>query len=536
MDFLNRTFGQWYDAIRAMSPAARWVSAALLGVVVVSLALLAGYRSSGAEVYLMNGQVFRPNDLPGMEAAFAKAGLAGYQFEGTRIKVPRAQQNAYIAALAENNALPENYHEIMDRAFKNLRPWSSKTEQEQLLKDAKRRQLEAIIRDMKGVAVAYVLFDAEKAPGLRQETLRTASVNVTMAPGERLSAAQLAAIRSLVSKAFVNLPPDSVAVTDLANVGAEPAGPEAIGPDDPYIARKQYYERQWRENILRALSYVPGVNVVANVELDRQQRRRTETIKPEGPASPSVPAPKPATPEPQRVNTAVALVNMAMSLDELAARQTKANEPSLLASGGNTRETIEGVGLTPTRVTVAVSVPNGYFLKVWHERHLVGPTHSVSPDAASLDQIRLEELKKIKEHVAKLLPAAEGISDPTELVQVTSFQDFAPAPIAPPTSQDRLLEWLAQHWQTVGLFGIALVGMVLLRSTVRPASRPAVVDEAVGKKLDLTEETAESAAMPIRRVDAPVGSFRDRLSQLVQEDPDAAAGVLRSWIGTASGK
>ncbi len=100
MDFINKAWDQLRDVFSSMTPGARITSALLLAVVVISLGYLFMHGGSGPDSYLMNGEYFTPADLPAMEAAFAAKGLNDYRVEGTRIRVSRAQQAKYIAALA----------------------------------------------------------------------------------------------------------------------------------------------------------------------------------------------------------------------------------------------------------------------------------------------------------------------------------------------------------------------------------------------------------------------------------------------------
>ena len=100
MDFLNRAQAQVSDLFRSMTPGARITAALLLAVVLISLAYLFTYQVSGSEAYLMGGESFPPSHLGAMEAAFDKAGLSSYEFEGNKIRVPRGQQSRYMGALA----------------------------------------------------------------------------------------------------------------------------------------------------------------------------------------------------------------------------------------------------------------------------------------------------------------------------------------------------------------------------------------------------------------------------------------------------
>jgi flagellar M-ring protein FliF len=215
----------------------------------------------------------------------------------------------------------------------------------------------------------------------------------------------------------------------------------------------------------------------------------------------------------------------------------------------STRETVsltsgeevekETLGLTPKRVTVSVGIPSTYFEKVWHERN---PSEEGSepkkPDQAALDAIRQEESAKIQKHVAALLPPVEGLSDLTELVTVTTFQDIRAPKLPEPPVTEHALGWLAQYWPTLGMIGLALFSLVMLRSMVRsaPPATPTTSFPVLYAKesAEPEEEPAHTAAQKrLRRFQGSGVSLRDELSELVHEDPDVAANILKSWIGHA---
>ena len=91
--------------------------------------------------------------------------------------------------------------------------------------------------------------------------------------------------------------------------------------------------------------------------------------------------------------------------------------------------------MTPISARVSVGVPASYLKKVWHERHPEAAGQAAAtPDAAALDQIRVEESAKIRRHVAQLLPPTQAPTDPTEQVRVTMFEDLPAAEPPPPGS------------------------------------------------------------------------------------------------------
>jgi flagellar M-ring protein FliF len=119
--------------------------------------------------------------------------------------------------------------------------------------------------------------------------------------------------------------------------------------------------------------------------------------------------------------------------------------------------------------------------------------------------------------------------------------------VAEPGVADHALAWLGDHWSTLGTGLLGLVSLVMLRSMVRAI--PAA--ESLPTPLAIDEETPEAAAPGAAGEAKPSGgkaafasrlkrrekggpSLREELVEIVREDPDAAANVLRSWINSGS--
>jgi flagellar M-ring protein FliF len=236
--------------------------------------------------------------------------------------------------------------------------------------------------------------------------------------------------------------------------------------------------------------------------------------------------------------------------------QTNSNQPTSLAAGtrkgshdeeesqvdarnltGTQQAETDTVGLTPELVRVTIGIPDSYFEKVWRERN---PTpagqEAKPPDQATLEPVRSQESAKIQKHVAGLLPQAKGVNDLSKLVTVTSFQDIKQADIPLPGIGHNVVVWLAEYWSTLALIGLAAVSLVVLRSMVRAAGAPegAAVHARVAAEPEPGEqESAEAvAARRLRRFSGSGPTLRDEVSEMVREDPDAAANILRSWIGS----
>jgi flagellar M-ring protein FliF len=194
------------------------------------------------------------------------------------------------------------------------------------------------------------------------------------------------------------------------------------------------------------------------------------------------------------------------------------------------------VGLTPKLVKASIGVQTSYFKQLWQKQNPPQEGQEPQqPDQAALDKIAQDEMDKIKGHVASLLPPVDPAA-PTDLVTVTAFEDIPSPPIPSPGMGENALAWLGQYWSTLGLFGLALGSLVMLRSMIRSNPVGPAGSFAAAAKIKPKPGEGEPEPEPdvprLQRFKGSGQSVRDELAELVQEDPDAAANILRNWIAT----
>lgn len=550
MDFLNQSLTQLRDLFLSMTPAARITAALLLAVVVVSLGYLFTHEIAGPELYLLSGESFSIGELQNMEEAFGQESLDSYEIVGARIRVPRSQRNEYMAALAKHEALPEDFGDILDQALAKGSSFMSPSDREAYLKNAKEVQLSRIIGSLKEVEAATVMYDMETKPGLKREKVYSASVVVKPVGAQPLDAALASSIRLLVVGSIAGLKPRDVAVTDR-NTGQTTFGESgdfSNPTSDPLIARKRYYEQWYTDKILSALRGIPGLTVTPHVELNNEQKHEEEQVKHDAKTvtvqteESTFTKTVDSTPPAGRVGV-VAQGNTARSLTSAAANNSSENEEQSDSSQRSLPSSVvtktEKAGFAEKRVTVAVTVPTSYFEKLWRTQN---PTQEgeepKQPEPTDLEPIRTKTFGDIKQVVAAIIYKPADVTDPTELVTVAEFPDIAPPPIPKPGLTQNALTWLTKYWSTVGLIGLALFSLLMLRSMIRAVpggeverrvSAPAPA-ETGGED----ESPQEASERKLQRFTGSGASIRDELSELVGEDPETAANILRNWIGTAT--
>ena len=204
------------------------------------------------------------------------------------------------------------------------------------------------------------------------------------------------------------------------------------------------------------------------------------------------------------------------------------------------------VGMTPVWMAATVIVPHSYLVNVWkQENPIAAGEEAKTPAEKDLLPIEQKVVARIQENVANLLPPEmTNVADKSSLVTVTVSRDIKPDPLPEPSMASGVVAWLSENWGTVGLIVLAFASLGMLRSMIRttsvepqsrPQSQPSLTMETAGV---LGGESGESETSKAQRRLANFAkggaSLRDELSDLVKEDPDAAANILRTWIGTPS--
>ncbi len=562
MDFINKAFAQLTDLFRSMTVGARITTALLLVVVVVSLAYLFRYHAAGPGLYLLGGRSFSSEEQQAMEGAFGKAGLKGWTIEGGgRVRIPRGQEDKFLAALSEHDALPEVPDGAIDRALEKGGPFTDPQQRQEMFKQAHVKKVSSIIRAMPGIQNAWVMYDAEKRRfGLGQESLATASVSVVPSGSEPLSGTTIASIRRIVLFGFAELRrrPENVVVIDIKHQRSYEGDQEgsASGQDPAILEAQRSHEESWKRKILReALPPIEGLLVSVSVELNNERLRRERQSGPSGrPVALSVQ-------EKSQTKTVEGTAPGGRSgavANQPGAVTPVSNKPSKQEEEETTRQETSTVGTQyvdsekgpyPVKqVKAVVSIPSSYFQKVWQKRNPAPAGEQPrTPASTDLDPIRQEVIGRFEKAVVGLLTTPEvapGTTNPeaNKLVTVTEFDDFPPAEIPEPGMQEQALGWLAQNWSTLGLVLLALVSLAMVRSMVRavPAAPPAaaagltLVTGEPGREGEPQGTEESSAQRRLKRLSGTGKTLRDELSELVAENPEAAANVLRTWIGSNS--
>ncbi|MBC8354135.1 MAG: hypothetical protein H8E66_19255 [Planctomycetes bacterium] len=562
MDFLNNAYGQVSDLFKSMTPAARMTTGLLVVAIGISLLFLFRQQNESADELLFGGETLTNEEIANMSAALAQAGLNGWDTDGNRLRVPRGKRHTYIAALVENNALPQSSGSAWEKMFSEHSPFENRQMGELRSRYARQKDLAFAIRKFPGIDAAEVriqeIMNNEVFP---PRSIRRAAVSVKAQGNAILNANQIRMIREMVANGG-GIDRSEVVVADT-NAGRIHNGPpkdgDLSGDQNAYADTQRRYEQEFKNKIVEQLSHYPNAKISVYVELEQTLEDRLTQIKYDEKPTPlktrttssdersvtSSPSGRPGA-EPNGVgNKSVSVGNS----PETESTLTESVEEAENAAGISEQFTSKP-GLVPNLVTVSVSIPKSYFKEVWRQQNpVLEGEEPTEPSAAELQAIETQEFATVQDAVTPLIPKAPPGEDSFPRVKVTSYTSLPmPAPSAPSLAANAGA-WFASNWQTIAMLGVALFGVVFLRGMVQSANDSALAaveakNESARRMAELNQgdsdngdgddDESTSFGNSLRgRFDSSGRSLRDELTELVREDPDAAATVLQNWITEA---
>ena len=563
MDFLNKSFAQISELFRGLSVGARIASLLLLTTVVVSLVYLIAFHSANPDEFVLNARPVTPDELKKIENAFSQAGLTNWKVEGSRVGVPRGRKHEYIAAMADGDALPRDFFTYIDQALDKSSFWRSDRHRADDIKFARQKDLSLVLRRMDGIDNATVQYDSMVTGGFKKHTEVTAAVTIWPTPGVEFDPQRVESVRKLVANSIAGLQSDKVTVIDMetGQIRFDGSGDMAGASRNVYQLAKQEFERHYGRTLRDALAYVDGARVNLNVELDPNLRLDSKTHRldktgsvpiqmsermTEQTSSTSEPGGRPGVAKQGGISNTQQEVSRTekqtevRTIEESSESTTKPSETVITKSE---------VGLRPNRVSVAVSVPTSYYDKVWAAQNPPEEGDQLkAPTPNEMDRLISEVDTVIRNTVAGLLPPKPAGDDSWDPVTVTKFQSLPTEPPPGISTVVLVMDWLNDNWATLGMILVGAFSLIMLRSMVKsmptpalstplnPASAPSTASSnlSVGVPDESAEEQdLEDELRLLKRKPMSGPNLREELADMVRENPDAAASVISSWIGSA---
>ena len=571
MNYLNQIGKQLGDLFNSMTPAARIVTALLSVAIAVSLFFLFKLQSTSSESYLFGGTEFFQSDVSAMTVAFGKAGLNDYEIVGNRVRVPRTKRDQYLKALAEHEAIPETVQGMYDVA-KDMSPFTPQSTKDQMVKDEKKKTIVRMVQQLAYVQSAMMDYEIVEGEGPFSPKERTAVVTVTPTGSHELEPHEQRTIFNIVANVIGAKDKSRITVVDTST-NEHYNGPregEFDIQNDPYTNARNERTREFETKIREALIAYKGARVNVHVEVDPTMSTTTTSKSLE---STGVPIKSDIEQENTRelmsrtagtpgAQSNVPGINGSATVRTEPVETTKemSRESNESIVGGQIAQT-KTAGFPVKSVSVAVGIPESFVRKLWHkENPLAEGEDFVEPEIDQLNKFFDTQKVKIEEKISALIPTRPKGEDSYSGIVVMMDPDFPVDPVPEPAMTDYAFTWLSGNWQAIALFFFGGFAIVALRGMVKSTTAPPkkVEEEVDEETLRLEEEARREAEEQARLrlikkldVDPNEGSkdeeenelmkrfgaggrpVREQLTELVVQNPEAAATILRAWIGEA---
>jgi len=572
--FIKHNYAKLRDLYLSMTLGNRIVSALLFATLLISLGYLivGGIKPPDPRtktVMMYDGYMFSTSEKGAAEYAFSRARLTDHNWIGNQLQVPTHQRPDYARILAEAD-VPESSGKARQTAAQNLSAWQSARMMNTQMIAAKERDTVDAIKKIPGIFNVTILThqrpEWERNVWARRQVM-SVSVIVEAVETKPLRLETISTIGNLVANAFGITNRKEISITDSKNSRSyDGLGVEVNSAQGEYLQNQLRHQEEWDNRIHLHMGNIPGLKVATSVTLSQYRTRNSFEIE-HGRPTPLVTHEldyhfkkegwdrffRPG----QTAQWSRPLIDPTgnVSPKDLIDEKKRETETSHALQGTETKNDL--LPYIPLRVSTSIRVPREHILKIWRERNrqLGGdPETQPTPEELLAEEERFTI--NTKQSIGALLVEyrASNREDPMNLVIVT-FEDIIREIQPELTAWQEFLLFMQHHWQSIGLMSLVFCGLVVLWIiSKQPKPEPIVIYEGLETPLEAIDAriaerrrleaeaaaaitaAAEETGPEFENTLGELGSLRslkDEIAELIAKNPEAAAAVIRQWVGNA---
>ncbi|MDR0327559.1 MAG: hypothetical protein LBI05_04605, partial [Planctomycetaceae bacterium] len=503
-----------------------------------------------------------------------KAGLTGHQWIGGRLEVPISKHNDYVIALKESNVVAPTGRERLNAA-KNLTAWDSSKIMDKRMIAAAEVDCAEQIKRIRGIADASV--HSNKRPAWERNVwvrtqITSVGVFVEAIDNKPLPPETIATIGQVIKPAFGITDMKEVSIVDEKHgLSYDGTGEEQGTAQSVYLRHQTRYQDDLNNRIRLLLPAVAGLKVDTMVKLSTHRDMKAFEVEHKKPTALTVHELdyhlkkegydrffRPG----QIAQWSAPLIDPTGNISPKDFVDEKKREAEVTNALPGTEKNWEELPFIPLQISATIRIPRDYLLTLWREQNRVfGGDPDVKPDPdelkSELSRIQAELTLDTKKSIGKLLEPyrASNKIDPLELVEVVYYDLPRPEEVIL-TAWEKFLLFMKENWKNLSLMSLVFSGMFVLYLISKPPKDPNVViyegletpleaiDARIAEKRRLEEEARRLAEEEAARVAqeefenslgelGSLRSLRDEIAELIAKNPEAAAAVIRQWIGNA---
>ncbi len=555
MDRLRRLISDINTQLGVLTVSQRLAIGLCAALAVVSLLWLMQWSSKPEMVPLVAND-FTLDEMAIAEEALRTNGIPYDVIGATRIYVRQTDKRNAVRLVHEADALPDGSLFDMEAVVNESNPFESPEARSFRQDYARANELAKIMATSPAVRQARVMINPVTRRRLGGTSdVPTASVTVTLAPGNTMTQSMVEGFAKLVAGAVAGLKPHNVYITDAKTMQSYslPHPDDATGFDVLTMVKRR--EEHYRSKILTALADIPAVRVAVTVDLD-MSKRVTQNVKHDSPepkqemedATEQSAAPRPTEPGVQ-ANLGQALTAGGSGTSNTSEKRTTDYwEPKLSRT-----ETIEQLPFATKNITAAIGIPRSFVLSVFRAQ-LQDATADPKDDDPAFMEFKDMQVGRVRSSVERIV-MAKNAGD----VQVDVYPDLewtadgsgwsrSPGDIMhAEQAADGLstMTLVRTYGPQAGLAVLAVMSLLMLTRVVRKsgddaAARRSYLSEGDQPEISLAVESeavgqAEASASSLagRELDPDTLRFQElgkEVSKMVEEDPEGTAELIRRWV------
>ena len=571
--FIKQNYAKLKDLYLSMTFGNRVVAALLMTTLLLSLGYLIvgsikAVDPSSKTTKLLDGYRFNSIEKGAAEIAFANAGLNGHTWLFDQLQVSTNKQAAYTSAIASGEVL-EARGQARKVVSDQISPMISARMMDTKMLAARERDCVDAIKMIKGIANAEVI--TNKRPAWERNIwartqITSVGVFVEAIENRPLSADAIGAIGNIVAPIFGITDMNEIRIVDTRhNRAYDGTGEQQGSAQSEYFRHQLRYQEEWNTRIYQHLPPIDGLKVDTSVVLTTYRSRSEFTVAHDTPT-------KLVTHELdyhykqegwKRFFRPGQVSQLGRTLIDPTGNETpndlideKKRESEITNALPGMEAKQQQLPYIPLQVKTSIQVPRKHILAIWQERNrMLGG----DPDARPTPEELLAEEEAFrtstKRSIGKLIELYRLSSkdDPMDSVEV-GYSDPLQSVVVELTTWQQFLLFLQRHWQSMGLMSLVFGGLVVLWSISKPPKPDNIViyegletpmeaiDARIAERHRREEEEAAAAAAEEeaqREFENSLGelgslrSLKDEIAELIAKNPEAAAAVIRQWIGNA---
>lgn len=446
---------------------------------------------------LLIGAQWDTADVQRLQIACSQRGLTGFCVDGQRVLVPSDQHALFLEAATAGNAIPEDLRDETE-SLPDLNPFATRSQQELLNLHRKKQKIQEMVGRLPYVSRVDFEMDQAQTHALGPAH-HSAVVSILTKSGTGLTDDQVDTVKQMIRGSVAELRQEDIVVIDQGTGLAYRTLAQA--PGDPQVKTRQIAlskQRMYESRIREALAAYPSLCIQVHVDLQEDSPLDQVTVIPQAQFL-----------EPQ---------------DELPTAGANGAADITLMPEPDSAQTIAAVThLTPVtgpRVTVSIDVPQALVVSLFG-LDKAGPASAANPRLTQQQRIESGFAQFKAELLQKVLLQLPPDTQSDQIAIQLQREPVTPLPAHDWASQLEVL--LQNQWPSLT---VLVLGLALMTVVTRGKPAPRRTGRPIRQNQDHDELSIES------------GCSRDttsqELTQLIEEDPDAAAKIIESWIRDAA--